>query len=449
MTILCGTDFSAPAAQAADAAATLAAISGETLLLAHVAAGAAAAGTEAADPVLASARDLLRREANRLRKRGANVREELLTGTPDEALVELVRRAGVQLVVLASLGQRPASRWLLGSVSERTAQNSPVPTLVVRPAARPLAERLKRRKLKVVVGVDFTAAADAALEWLGTLQAHVRCQIVVVYLSWPAEEAERLGLPRSIALEKTPPEARAILERDLAERVARVGGLKDVSTRVEAGLGRPDARLIEMASEEGADLLVVGAHQRQGLDRVWSGSVSRSVLHNAPMSVVSAPVHDAATLTLSIPNIGRVLAATDFSALGNFATLHACSLLPAGGVVRMVHVVHPRALGGGAYDQALAAGRRHADFARECRRKLLALSPASARERGIKIEVEVAESTDTARAICQAARRFGADVICIGSKGHQGLVDALLGSVAVAVMRQTTRPLLVIRPPRQ
>ena len=66
---------------------------------------------------------------------------------------------------------------------------------------------------------------------------------------------------------------------------------------------------------------------------------------------------------------------------------------------------------------------------------------------GIMGEADIIESGDPARAIRQAADRFGADVICLGSHGRSGFSAAVMGSVAQAVMAQSQRPVLVVRPP--
>jgi nucleotide-binding universal stress UspA family protein len=53
---------------------------------------------------------------------------------------------------------------------------------------------------------------------------------------------------------------------------------------------------------------------------------------------------------------------------------------------------------------------------------------------------------DTARAIHETAERLGADVICLASHGRSGIARAALGSVAEEVMRNSRRPVLVVRP---
>jgi len=49
--------------------------------------------------------------------------------------------------------------------------------------------------------------------------------------------------------------------------------------------------------------------------------------------------------------------------------------------------------------------------------------------------------------ILEAAAETGADLVVVGSHGRRGLVHALLGSVAERVVRLSTVPVLVVRPP--
>jgi nucleotide-binding universal stress UspA family protein len=80
--------------------------------------------------------------------------------------------------------------------------------------------------------------------------------------------------------------------------------------------------------------------------------------------------------------------------------------------------------------------------------RLRALIPEDAAERGIDTRFEIVEAGDAADAIRGAAERLGVDLICLASHGRSGLAATLAGSVARGVLRSTTRPLLVIGPPR-
>jgi nucleotide-binding universal stress UspA family protein len=51
--------------------------------------------------------------------------------------------------------------------------------------------------------------------------------------------------------------------------------------------GNPARRLLEYASEEGADLIVMGTHGRTGVARALMGSVAEHVLRTAPCPVLT------------------------------------------------------------------------------------------------------------------------------------------------------------------
>ena len=123
--ILCGTDFSGNAGQAANVAAALAVRLNAPLLLVHAKEMLINALTPDVNTTLVtSLRESLREEAGRLRGLGATVEEMLLAGEPDAALVQLAQEQEARLLVVSSLGRRKPSRWFIGSVAERTAESS-------------------------------------------------------------------------------------------------------------------------------------------------------------------------------------------------------------------------------------------------------------------------------------------------------------------------------------
>jgi len=255
------------------------------------------------------------------------------------------------------------------------------------------------------------------------------------------EMGARFGLGYDQPHPYYPSEVEKLLKRDLQEKCEEVLGKAKLRFRVTAGLGRPDPQLIEIAADEKADVIVVGTNQRRGLARL--GSVSRAVLNHAPLNVACIPIAAAEkTDRGSISRFKRVLVTTDFSKLGNRAIPFAYSTLRRGGQVCILHVAKPTGRSG-----AQACEPKHSERNDRLSAQLQALIPAETEARGINSRVEVAEHSDVATAICQAAERWGADLICIGSHGRSGLSKAILGSVAQDVMARSQRPVLVIRPP--
>lgn len=449
MKVLLVTDFSDAARAAADFAAALARRTGEALAVAHVDDGVVPrtfdAGPWASVP--SPCHQALMGEADRLRQSGIEVREFLLGGTPEEALVALVERLPVDLVVLAAPGPGHEPGRPSGWNVERIVQALPVSTVAVRSPLLPTEP--SGRRLRIVLGVDFTVSSDAATVWVGGLAGIVPCDVVAVHVSSPAKERERFGGSPPANAGGITAEVAAALERDVATRVRRWIGDVGCRVRVEAGVGGKERRFIEAACAENADLVVVGTHHRRGLERIWCGSFSRAVLLQTPRSVACIPVvGDARGRAGPPPEIRRVLAATDLSGIGDATVAYARALLSAGGTVRVVHVMHPRALPSGEYLQGLGEDSRHEALKQDRLRRLAEFQRPELAEGGITTEVELLESEHIATAICQSARRFGADVICMGLRGDFGPSMGGAGSVVHAVMSQIRRPVLVVRSPR-
>ena len=77
--------------------------------------------------------------------------------------------------------------------------------------------------------------------------------------------------------------------QEIVDRARRAG----VSVRALIWEGDPAESIVEAAIAEHVDLIVVGSHQRRGVDRLVMGSVSEQVVRNSPVPVVVArhPVH--------------------------------------------------------------------------------------------------------------------------------------------------------------
>jgi nucleotide-binding universal stress UspA family protein len=68
----------------------------------------------------------------------------------------------------------------------------------------------------------------------------------------------------------------------------------------------------------------------------------------------------------------------------------------------------------------------------------------SAEERGISARVELL-SGNAVDEIVAFADSHAVDLIVIGSRGHGAIASAMLGSVSLGVLRETRRPVLIVR----
>jgi nucleotide-binding universal stress UspA family protein len=433
MTIVCGIDFSERAAQAARAAAAGARRLDVPLVLVHVIdeLGAELAMRGVYDPVFDPQRAKLQSQADELRAdTGIEVEPILLLGTVYQQLVEVARSAHARLLVVSALGAGNLHRKLLGSVAERVAQSSPVPVLAVRDASSLQAWARGDKPLHVMVGVELAPTSKAALRWAAELRASGGCELTIAQIAWPPEAHGRLGIPAPMPLDHLVPQVQETLERDLRSWAGALPGEGETRFVVSPGWGRVDTHLADLAAEAKADLLVVGTHRRAGLARLWLGSVSRGVLHNASTNVVCVPRGEASEEEQIIPTFRAVLVPTDFSPLANRAIPVAYGLVAPGGVVHLLHVVT----------------HEPGEAPSDPQERLRALIPRGAAARGVATEIEITTEKSAWKAIWHAAGRLGVDVICMASHGRSGASAVLLGSQAREVVQHARQPVLLVPP---
>lgn len=457
MVILCGVDGSAPAREAARAAAALAKRASDALDLVYVQdvflmslpdASGAGVVPIANEQLLESDRKLMKAELDVLaaalaREFQVRVGVVFELGFPDHELARRARERQASFVVVGALGRRKGSMWRLGTVADRLSQVSPVPVLVVREAQGFVRWALEDRPLRVVVALGTGASTELALATTTELQRLGPCELVQAHAYDPLRESGRLGLAHPDS-----PETRRMIERtvarELGQRFTEAAGGEEVRFVAVPARGLVAEALTEFVEHEHADLLVTGARGRGALRRRFTGSVSYALVGLSPGNVLVA--HGLRLLPeVRAPrapaSVRRILVATDLSEPGNRAVDFALALLPEGGQLTLLHVLegHPSLL---VPDPLLAEP--------EERRMNRALAQAELRKllptegRALETDVEVLESDDVARGILQMAERQGADLLILGRHGHGPLAAAMMGSVARAVSQRSPRPVLLV-----
>ncbi len=290
--ILCGTDFSEAAAQAVEVAAAWAKRIGEPLVLVHAVNDRSRKELpgELRDALGLYARAQLHDEQERLRALHVDLIEAFRAGAADVVLLEEAMAQHARLLVLAASKRRSLSRAMLAGVTERVAEAAPAPTLVVRDAAPLLRWARGERRLRILVGADFAAPSEAALHWVAWLRKMGPCDVVVSYLEPGLLPFPTGDLSPSPLVDEMMQKTARVQERCFRQRVRALLGRSRVRVRFETSWGPSDAHLIELAAEERSDLIVVGTHSRCGWQRVGHHSVSRGILHHAPLNVVCVPV---------------------------------------------------------------------------------------------------------------------------------------------------------------
>jgi nucleotide-binding universal stress UspA family protein len=116
-----------------------------------------------------------------------------------------------------------------------------------------------------------------------------------------------------------------------------------------------------------------------------------------------------------------------------------------GATVRLLHVVD-ELLVGMSYLQTAIDYQAFVQAVRESGRRVLENLQAETRAQGLTAETELLETVGgrAAEPIVEAARRWGADLIVMGTHGRKGMARLLMGSDAELVLRSASIPVLMV-----
>jgi len=196
-----------------------------------------------------------------------------VAGAADHAILDLADRLQADLVVVGATRRGRISRALLGTTAQRVLRGSHAPVFVVRSA--------EPRAMRVLLTTDLSSTAVTVHELgLDVVEAlygdnpEVRTLLVVMEGLIPPP------LPR-FAVERM---ASAELSEFLAERTRR-GHTPEPVLR----FGLPAEEIVAEAERWGADLVVLGTHNRPAIPRLLLGSVAEAALRDIHCNVLVIP----------------------------------------------------------------------------------------------------------------------------------------------------------------
>ncbi len=148
--------------------------------------------------------------------------------------------------------------------------------------------------MKILVATDGTKHSKAALEKVADFKLSSSDEINIV-------SVVDMAVPMSVDMYGGYITPTADIEknvREVAEKILEDAKnyiseqIKDVAVNTEILYGSPDSRIVETAEKIKADLIIVGSHGYNRWERILLGSVSNSVVHHAPCSVLVVRTSD-------------------------------------------------------------------------------------------------------------------------------------------------------------
>ncbi|MBW1830484.1 MAG: universal stress protein [Myxococcales bacterium] len=139
----------------------------------------------------------------------------------------------------------------------------------------------------ILVGTDFSDISDEALRAAALYAKMFKARVLVTHVFDPTPNVPPVVWSRPDLLERS---VRVEIEDAIRETLTgKTAELLKGVPEVELSVIQhpsPGRALVEMAEDEGADLLILGSHGRSGLSRAFLGSVAERVVRHAPCPVL-------------------------------------------------------------------------------------------------------------------------------------------------------------------
>jgi universal stress protein E len=255
---------------------------------------AAHARNEAKHPFVVDLKSMLETLAAPLRARGIDVATETNRGDPlHEALLDRVRRTTAELVVKDTHHHSLAQRTFLTNTDWQLIRRCAVPLLLVKPgpwAAAP----------KLLAAIDPGHANDKpavldhcilqhACAFAGKLQGELHA--VHAYIPTAIAVAAATAIPPMIAT-IGPEELAREEEAKRKEIAALVSDYGVRSGNIHVETGGPIFVLPRVAADIGANMVVLGAIARRGVQRAFVGNTAEDVLEKLPCDALIVKTPD-------------------------------------------------------------------------------------------------------------------------------------------------------------
>ena len=202
-------------------------------------------------------------------------------GNPRTAIVDYARAWGPDIVFIGSHGHSEIVRFFLGNVAKTVLREVPCSVGIIRPFT---GDKLAKVGMKILLATDGSKYSEAAARSVAERAWPKGTKIKIVSV---------LALPELVigplyGVAEVIDRAEEVKKEHAQEAISAAGKILSGAGLKSGGValvGDPRARILDEAKEWGADLIVVGAQGRSGIDRILQGSVSEAVAIHAHCSV--------------------------------------------------------------------------------------------------------------------------------------------------------------------
>jgi nucleotide-binding universal stress UspA family protein len=294
---------------------------------------------------------------------------------------------------------------------------------------------------RILVCLDHSSFSDAALRHAISIAKTFDSAMTLLYVLQPAHETAVLHTTDPFSWEIARKEAGAYLEQ-LEGETARATGLQ-VDWRLEQG--HPAERILSLARDIGADLIVLGSHGESGA-RAWGlGSTAQQVLSVARASVLVArgagghAQDEAAPTRILLPLDGSLRAESVLPTAARIARAHGAELL-------LAHVVaEPFATAMQHVGDELDLARQVATSLESCAARYLEGLCHQLEREGLAVRSIVVRRADERQSLLDVVLTEGVDLVVVSAHGNTCNPAQSFGSVTTHMLAHASAPLLVLQ----
>jgi nucleotide-binding universal stress UspA family protein len=197
------------------------------------------------------------------------------------AVEKAIKDEAVDLIILGTHGRTGSDKLIFGSVAEEIFRRSPVPVLTIGPGVRSNVHNGGRFH-RVFFATDFSPESLAAAPYAISLAQQYQSHLALITVLRKPEELNESD--------------NRIFELSVAEIIHRLyevvpdNAKLDFSPQVSVEYGEPADRIVEIAKQRGADLIVLGVRDaagRLGAATHLERATAHKVVAHAPCPVLT------------------------------------------------------------------------------------------------------------------------------------------------------------------
>jgi len=217
---------------------------------------------------------------DRARAAGIDTTTSVRGGHPAREILAVIEEQAADLLVLGTHGRGGVEHLLLGSVAEKIVRKASCPVMVVPPAAHPESGVLFKR---ILCPVDGSVASAAAVTFALSLARETDGEVVLLQVVEPVPASGEFGALDTAEYRRIgEAHAQTVLSAAVSAEVRTWCRVREVVAH-----GKPSERILDAATAERADVIVMGVRGRGAIDVLAFGSTTNDVIRRSTCPVLA------------------------------------------------------------------------------------------------------------------------------------------------------------------